>query len=67
MPELEDMAAGRCHVILSDGETNDEVSGCVVRFSTAEQEDAREWGDKPEGYRDISIDELVRHYLETQR
>lgn len=64
MRELDDLAAGRCHVLLSDCETFDEVEGCVVRFSTQEQEDSREWGDRIEGYRDISIQELVRHYLD---
>jgi hypothetical protein len=39
------------------------VQDCVVRFVTAEQEDLREWGDPVKGYRDISIEELVRHYL----
>ena len=68
MPELTDLEAGRCYVILSDGETWDTVDECdpKVRFVTAEQEDDREWGDRIEGYRDISIQELVRHYLATK-
>lgn len=66
MPELTDLEAGRCFVLLGDCETWDEVQGCVVRFSTQAQEDEREWGDRIEGYRDISIEELVRHYLATK-
>ena len=63
MPELTDLEQGRCFVLLSDGETWDTVGDCVVRFVSAEQEDLREWGDPVKGYRDISIEELVRHYL----
>lgn len=66
MPELNDLEAGRCFVLLSDCETWDTVQDCVVRFSTQEQEDDREWGDRIDGYRDISIEELVRHYLATK-
>jgi len=66
MPELTDLEQGRCFVLLSDGETWDTVLDCVVRFSTAEQEEGREWGDRIEGYRDISIEELVRNYLATK-
>ena len=63
MPELTDLEQGRCFVLLGDSETWDTVQDCVVRFVTAEQDDLREWGDRIEGYRDISIEELVRHYL----
>jgi hypothetical protein len=66
MPELTDLEQGRCFVLLSDGETFDGVQGCVVRFITPKQEYAREWGDPLEGYRVISIEELVRHYLATK-
>ena len=66
MPELTDLYLGRCFVLLSDGETYDTVQDCVVRFSTAEQDAEHEWGDRIEGYRDISIEELVRHYLATK-
>jgi hypothetical protein len=66
MPELTDLVQGRCFVLLSDGETFDGVQDCVVRFSTAEQDAEHEWGDRIEGYRDISIEELVRHYLATK-
>jgi hypothetical protein len=65
MPELNDLEQGRCFVLLSDCETWDTVQDCVVRFSTEAQEEDREWGDRIEGYRDISIEELVRHYLAT--
>jgi hypothetical protein len=64
VPELTDLEQGRCFVLLADGETWDTVQDCVVRFSTAEQD--AEWGDRIEGYRDISIEELVRHYLATK-
>jgi hypothetical protein len=63
MPELTDLEQGRCFVLLGDSETWDTAQDCVVRFSTAAQEDSREWGDPVKGYRDISIEELVRHYL----
>jgi hypothetical protein len=63
MPELTDLEQGRCFVLLSDGETWDTVLDCVVRFVTEEQDSLHEWGDRIEGYRDISIEELVRHYL----
>ena len=66
MPELTDLEAGRCYVILGDGETWDTVTDCKVRFATAEQEDLQEWGDPIDGYRDINIEELVRHYLATK-
>jgi hypothetical protein len=66
MPELTDLEQGRCFVLLSDGETWDTVSDCVVRFVTEEQDSLHEWGDRIEGYRDISIEELVRHYLATK-
>ena len=66
MPELTDLEAGRCFVLLGDGETWDTVEDCKVRFVSAEQEDLREWGDPIDGYRDISIEELVRHYLATK-
>jgi hypothetical protein len=66
MPELTDLEQGRCFVLLSDGETWDAVSDCVVRFVTEEQDSLHEWGDRIEGYRDISIEELVRHYLATK-
>jgi hypothetical protein len=66
VPELTDLYLGRCFVLLSDGETYDTVQDCVVRFSTAEQDAEHEWGDRIEGYRDISIEELVRHYLATK-
>jgi hypothetical protein len=65
VPELTDLEHGRCFVLLSDCETWDTVQDCVVRFSTAEQDAEHEWGDRIEGYRDISIEELVRHYLST--
>jgi hypothetical protein len=65
MSELTDLYLGRCFVLLSDGETWDTVQDCVVRFSTAEQDAEHEWGGRIEGYRDISIEELVRHYLST--
>lgn len=64
MQELDDLEAGRCYVLLGDRETWDEVQGCVVRFATQAQADEQEWGDPIAGYRDISIDELVRHYLD---
>jgi hypothetical protein len=67
MPELTDLEQGRCFVLLSDGETFDGVQDCVVRFLTPKQEDVREWGDPIKGYRDISIEELVRHYLTTNK
>ena len=66
MRELTDLEAGRCFVILGDGETHDTVGDCKVRFATAGQESAREWGDNVEGYRDLYIEELVRHYLATK-
>lgn len=67
MRELTDLDNGRCFVILSDGETHDTVGDCCkVRFSTEGQEAAREWGDNVDGYRDIYIEELVRHYLATK-
>jgi hypothetical protein len=66
MRELTDLEAGRCFVILGDGETWDSVTDCKVRFSTEGQDEAHEWGDRIEGYRDISIEELVRHYLATK-
>lgn len=66
MSEVQDMEAGRCYVLLSDGDTWDEVTDCVVRFVTQEQDDEREWGDRIEGYRDISVADLVKHYLETK-
>jgi hypothetical protein len=66
MPELTDLEQGRCFVLLSDCETWDTVQDCVVRFSTAEQDAEHEWGDPIKGYRDISIEELVRHYLATK-
>ena len=66
MNELTDLEAGRCYVILGDGETWDTASDCKVRFVTAEQEALQEWGDPIDGYRDISIEELVRHYLATK-
>jgi hypothetical protein len=66
VPELTDLEQGRCFVLLSDGETYDTVQDCVVRFSTAEQDAEHEWGDGIEVYRDITIEELVRHYLATK-
>ncbi len=66
MPELTDLEQGRCFVLLSDCETFDDVQGCVVRFMDEQAHDEWEWGDRIEGYRDISIDELVRHYLATK-
>jgi hypothetical protein len=66
MKELADLEAGRCFVILGDGETHDTVGDCKVRFSTEGQEATREWGDNVEGYRDIHVEELVRHYLQTK-
>lgn len=66
MQELTDLEAGRCYVILGDGETWDTVEDCKVRFLTAKQEADTEWGDPIPGYRDIRIEELVRHYLATK-
>ena len=66
MKELADLEAGRCFVILGDDETWDTVTDCRVRFATEEQDAAHEWGDTVEGYRDIHIEELVRHYLATK-
>jgi hypothetical protein len=66
MREVTDLDGSRCFVILGDGETWDTVSDCLVRFVTAEQESLQEWGDPIEGYRDISIEDLVRHYLATK-
>jgi hypothetical protein len=66
MRELTDLEAGRCFVILGDGETCDSVTDCKVRFSTEGQDAAHEWGDNIEGYRDLYIEELVRHYLATK-
>ena len=66
MREVTDLDGGRCLVILGDGETHDGVGGCMVRFATQDQIDAWEQGDYVEGYRDISIEDLVRHYLATK-
>lgn len=70
MPELTDLDGGRCYVVLSDDETYDEMTGCFVRFCTEEEDDARVYDDPgmscPKGYRDISIEDLVRHYLATK-
>jgi hypothetical protein len=66
VPELTDLEAGRCLVLLGDGETWDTVEDCEVRFVTEEQDAAREWGDPIYGYRYIRVEELVRHYLQTK-
>lgn len=66
MAEADDLAEGRCYVLLNDRETWDEADGCIVRFSTQAQADDQEWGDPIVGYRDISVGELIRHYLETK-
>lgn len=68
MSEVTDLDAGRCHVILSDGETWDTVADGdpKVRFCTEQQDADQEWGDPIVGYRDISVEELVRHYLATK-
>lgn len=66
MRELTDLEAGRCFVILGDGETWDTVTDCKVRFSTEGQDPTWDWGDNIENYRDLSIEELVRHYLQTK-
>jgi hypothetical protein len=66
MPELTDLEQGRCFVLLSDDETFDDVRGCCVRFMDEATQDDWVWGDRVKGYRDIPIEELVRHYLATK-
>lgn len=62
--ELEDLGAGRAVIYLSDGETWSGLAGAKVVIYR--ESDHWEDGYPPQGYSEIGLDVLVRHFLQTK-